>query len=283
MPQAPESPTGSASHEVRLSGPRALASDVAACLRFASRLPLPRLPWEARRAVPPGTGLFRMLPLAGALLAAIGALVLLVAEVLGLGHPVSAVLATAAVTLTTGALHEDGLADTADGFGGGATPERRLEIMRDSRIGTFGASALVLAFALRIAGLATLAGRLDLAAVMAALVIVGALSRSAALLPMALLPPARAGGLGHGLGTDSRWMHAVAWGVSAVIAVVLVSLTALPWSGIVLAFALAVAAGLGVTALAGQLIRGHTGDVAGAAQQAAEVAALLGLLIAVRP
>jgi adenosylcobinamide-GDP ribazoletransferase len=154
--------------------------------------------------------------------------------------------------------------------------------MRDSRIGTFGASALVLAFACRIAGLATLAERLDLAAVMAALVIVGALSRSAALLPMALLPPARAAGLGQNLGTDSRHTHAFAWGLSAVIAILLASLTALPWSGLALALALAIGAGLSITALAKRLIRGHTGDVAGAVQQAAEVAALLGLLIAVR-
>lgn len=283
MPEPRESSTALAPDRPAPSGARAWAADLAGCLRFGSRLPLPPLPWETEGLLPPGTGMFRMLPLAGALIAATGAAVLALGEFLGLGHGLSAVLATAALTLATGALHEDGLADTADGFGGGGTPERRLEIMRDSRIGTFGASALTLVFVARIAGLGTLSERVDLPAVMAALVIAGALSRSAALLPMALLPPARAGGLGHGLGTARPRTHVIAWALSVAIATALASVTSLPALGIVLAFALAGGAGLALTRLAGQLIGGHTGDVAGASQQVAEVAVLVGLLIAVRP
>src|SRR5215207_10362704 len=97
----------------------------------------------------------------------------------------------AALTLATGALHEDGLADAADGLGGGATPERRLEIMRDSRIGSYGGAALILAFGLRIAALATLAERMSTGSVAMAIITTACVSRVAALLLFGLSPPAR--------------------------------------------------------------------------------------------
>ena len=96
------------------------------------------------------------------------------------------------MTLATGGLHEDGLADTADGFGGGRTPGRRLEIMRDSRIGSYGAMALLSAFAVRGVAIAAIA---EPARVAAALVASGALGRGAILLVLRLAPPARADGL----------------------------------------------------------------------------------------
>ncbi len=68
----------------------------------------------------------------------------------------TATLALAVTTALTGALHEDGLADTADGFGGGADKERSLTIMKDSRIGSYGAIALILSFMVRVAAIAVL-------------------------------------------------------------------------------------------------------------------------------
>ncbi|MBD8904657.1 adenosylcobinamide-GDP ribazoletransferase, partial [Methylobacterium bullatum] len=167
-----------------------MAYDLAACLRFYSRLPVPRLPGEGDpHRLPDFRTLPRMLPLAGLILALPSALILLVAWALDLGPFLAATLALAVGTLVTGALHEDGLADVADGFGGGATRERRIEIMRDSRIGAYGGVALVLTLALRIGALATLLDRTGSLAALA-LVLAASLSRSAALAPMVLLGPA---------------------------------------------------------------------------------------------
>ena len=97
------------------------------------------------------------LPVAGLLVGLAGALVYKISSRLGLTPNLAALLALATTALITGALHEDGLADTADGLGGGRTRERKLEIMRDSRIGTYGVCALILSFGLRWSALATIA------------------------------------------------------------------------------------------------------------------------------
>jgi adenosylcobinamide-GDP ribazoletransferase len=260
------------------------ALETAGCLRFYSRLPAPRLPWEPTlHALPDFRTMPRMLPIAGAAIGGVGAAVLLLGQALGLGPWVAAALGLVTLVAVTGALHEDGLADTADGFFGGVTPERRLEIMRDSRIGSFGAIAIALSLLLRALLLGTLGERLDAGSVAAAMVAVGALSRTAALLPMSLLDPTRSTGSSHAVGQPTRATLATAWVVAALIALVCVVATALPFAGVALAFVLAAAAALGLTRLSARLIGGQSGDVIGATQQLAEIAALLGLLIAARP
>jgi len=255
-----------------VSGVAARAEDVVDALRFFTRLPLPasrgfdfaRIAWAA--------------PVAGAAVGLIGAVALAAAAALGLPPFVAAALAIAAMVGVTGALHEDGLADVADGFGGGATRERKLAIMRDSRIGSFGAAALMLSLMLRAGALsAALAHGVWGAA--AALVLAAAVSRAGALAPLATLAPARPDGAGaaaaKGLAPPG---FAACCGVAAAIALGL-GLAAL---GLGLALAALVAAALGaaaMTALAQRQIGGQTGDVAGAAQQAAEIAAWCGLLI----
>ncbi|MDP4025111.1 adenosylcobinamide-GDP ribazoletransferase [Methylobacterium sp. NEAU 140] len=256
--------------------------DLALCLRFYSRLPVPQLPGEPDpHRAPDFTRLPRMLPLAGLILALPAALVLAGAWGLGLGPFLAATLAVATLAAMTGALHEDGLADVADGFFGGTTRERRLEIMRDSRIGAYGGLALILATALRIGALATLLDRTGPAAA-AALLLAAALSRVAALAPMALLPPARADGLSAGVGRPGAGTLAAAGGTGLVLALLALPL-GLPWSGVVLMILLSSLAALGLTRLAAQKIGGQTGDVIGACQQAAEIAALLGLVAATAP
>ena len=117
--------------------PRDLAQDLCVCLRFWSRLPVPILSWEPEpHGMPDFARCSRMLPVAGAIIGAFGALALLGASMLGAPASVAAGLGLAASILATGAFHEDGLADTADGLGGGASRQRKLEIMKDSRIGT---------------------------------------------------------------------------------------------------------------------------------------------------
>lgn len=259
---------------------RGALDDLAACLRFYSRLPVPRLPWEADpHRTPDFTRAPRVLPLAGLILALPAALTLAVAWGIGLGPFLAATLAVTVGVLTTGALHEDGLADVADGFGGGASVERRLEIMRDGRIGAYGGVTLVLALALRIGALATLLDRTGFAAA-TALLLAAVLSRIAALAPMALLPPARPGGLSASVGRPGRTTLATALSIGLGLA-----LLALPFGlsllGVAVMIALAALAASAVTWIAHRKIGGQTGDVIGACQQVAEIAALLGLVAAV--
>jgi adenosylcobinamide-GDP ribazoletransferase len=253
-------------------------NDLIACLRFFSRLPLPSFPSEqSPHARPDLSRLARMAPIAGAIIAAIGALALALAHGLGLPPLICATLAVAALVIVAGALHEDGLADVADGFGGGATRERKLEIMRDSRIGAYGAAALALSLILRIAALAALLER-GLGEAAAALVLAGAVSRAFALLPLALLAPARPEGLGAGAGRLEMGAARAA-GIVALIVAALLGFSALGVGRAILGLVLALLAALTITAIARRQIGGQTGDVAGAAQQLAEIACLCGLLI----
>ena len=262
---------------------QALTVDLVQALRFYSRLPLPALPWEPDpHALPDFQRVARVLPLAGVVLGILPALAMGAALVLGLGPWLAATLAVAAMTLTTGALHEDGLADTADSFGG-ATRERRLEIMRDSRIGSFGSAALFFALALRIGALAALASRVEWPAVLAAILIAASLSRTAGLMLLVFLPPARRDGASYLVGQPTRETFWLAAGLAGLIAVVLGLLGGLPASGLGLMLALSALAGLTLMRLAERHIGGQTGDLAGAAQQAAEIAALIGLLTVLQP
>jgi adenosylcobinamide-GDP ribazoletransferase len=247
--------------------------DLSACLRFYSRLPVPA--GADGGAMPDFRRAARALPVAGAIIGACGGLALLLARLIGVPPLPASVLAIAALVAVTGALHEDGLADVADGFGGGVTRAAKLEIMRDSRLGSYGAAALVLALLLRAAALAAIAGQGDWRAVLA-LVAAGASSRTAGLLPMMILAPARADGAGAAAtkpdGDAMRMAVALATVVSLLPIAAGVSL------GIVVVADLGalIAAAL-VARLAERQIGGYTGDVLGAAQQAAEIAVLLAL------
>lgn len=248
---------------------------VVAALRFLTRLPLPRIGRRDHPERPPGLGR-RPWPLvvAGGIIGLAAALLLLAADLVGLPSLVAAAIVATFLVVATGALHEDGLADTFDGFGGGATAERRLEIMRDSRIGTFGAAAVASALILRAATVAALLAASPSAA-MGALVGAAAVARAAAVAILALLPPARPRGLAAGVGRP-RMSGFV---VSAVIAAVIALVAMIP-SGEVLAalsgLAVAAVAIYCVAALSGRMIGGQTGDVAGAAAVVAELAFLIG-------
>ncbi len=200
-------------------------------------------------------------PLAGAAAGAVGAAVFAVA---GMAVPatVAAILAVGATVLVTGGLHEDGLADTADGFGGGRTRLRKLEIMRDSRIGSFGALALMLSLGLRVSALAQLGHPA------AALIAAGASARGAMIAVLWCLPAARADGLAAPLAA-LRPGTALA-GLALAAALAMPALGALP---------AAFGAAAIVAVIARRQIGGYTGDVLGAAEQAAECAALTALLV----
>src|SRR3984885_7551526 len=253
---------------------RRFVRDIAGALRFFTRLrvgePEPGAPLDIDRIA-------WAAPVAGVVVGLVGALILALAALLGLPPLLRAGLVTAVLVVATGALHEDGLADVADGFGGGTTRARKLEIMRDSRVGAYGAIALALALTLRVGALTTaLDGGFWRASL--SLILVAALSRPSALTPLALLPPARADGAGAAAGRlDSNALTA-AWGSALVIAVAL-GLVALGVAHALLAALLSGAGALLMVALARRAIGGQTGDVAGAAQQFGEIAAWCGLLI----
>jgi adenosylcobinamide-GDP ribazoletransferase len=248
-----------------------LLADFYFCLGFFTRLPFPS---AASRSEPHSLVTFsravRMVPVAGGLVGALAAIAMAAASRLGLPPPLAAPLAICALVLLGGAMHEDGLADCADGFSGGTTRERKLEIMRDSRIGTFGAVALVLSLYLRAASLALIADE-SLGLAIAVLMGAAALSRAASLMPLALLPPARENGAGFAAGKPERAALAVAACLAVVFAltpVVAGAYLARSLAGI----AAATGAAYAIVLLARKQIGGQTGDVAGAAQQLSEIA-----------
>ncbi len=178
---------------------------------------------------------------------------------LGVPPLAAAMLALAVASLATGGLHEDGLADMADGFGGGKTVDAKLSIMKDSRIGSFGVLALIFILGVTAAGIASTGSLFGFVAI-------GAASRSAMLLPMTLLPPARSEGLGHSAAT--KFDNGVLF---ALIVGVVLMLLAGQVSGILMMAIVAMA----VCGLAKRQIGGQTGDILGATQKLAECAAWL--------
>ena len=249
---------------------RAFSDDLIACLRFYTRLPIRG--GADPHAMPDFASAAHAAPVAGALVGVIGAATLLVARGANMSALVSSACAIAVLVAVTGALHEDGLADVADGFGGGRTRDAKLAIMRDSRLGAYGVVALCLSLILRIAVLAALVEHGSLLAA-AALVAAGAVSRSAGLAPMTL-PPARGDGVGAAAPRPSGNRLRVAYIVAAIISLLPLAAGA-SLANVVLADAGAFAAARIVTRLAERQIGGYTGDVLGMAQQACEITVLL--------
>ncbi len=251
-----------------------LLIDLLICLRFATRLPVPILAAESAPHAPTRfPHALRLLPAAGAVIGALAAGALAVGAALGFPPLLSAPIAVGVLILLSGALHEDGLADCADGFGGGATRERKLEIMDDSRIGAFGALALALALYLRVAAVATLASR-SLGLASAVLIGTAALSRGAALLPLILLAPARRGGAGFAAGKPRPEAQRVAFLLACLFGFAPI-LAGAGAGRAMFAMIAVLGAALAFTAFARREIGGQTGDVAGATQQLTEIAVYL--------
>ena len=251
--------------------PRALFDDLITALMLLTRLPLPaRL---ARQEAPELTRSVWAYPLVGTLVGLIGGGVLLLAGGLGVPHAVAAALALAATILATGAFHEDGLADVADGLGGGHDKAAKLAIMRDSRVGAYGAVAVVVTILVRWAALASL----EPAAAALALVAAGAASRGVIVGLVKFLPPARADGMGVVAGNPPLAAVLVAWLLAGGIAAV-----ALGTGDALAAIVAAALAGAAMGWLAWRQIAGYTGDVLGAGQQLAEIAVLVTLATAWR-
>jgi adenosylcobinamide-GDP ribazoletransferase len=243
---------------------RGLAADLELGILFCTRLPLPHsAPIESAGIARAGWAF----PIAGALVGLIGAAVYWLADVIGLPPLPAAALALAATLAVTGCLHEDGLADVADGFGGGATPERKLEIMRDSRIGTYGTCAVMTSLLLRGSALAAIA---DPSAVAAALIAAHAAARATLPMFMSLVPAVRIDGLSAGAGRPPRASAITA----ALLGVAALGLAFGPVKALV-AVLLALSAIGALAWLCMRQIGGQTGDVLGALEQVSEILILL--------
>ena len=248
--------------------PAAWWQDLIVAATFLTRLRLPAAPALDLSALRRASRLF---PAVGLLIGLAGGIVYAAAFELGFASWLAASLAVAATILLTGGLHEDGLADTADGFAGGASREDKLAIMRDSRIGSFGALALIFSVLFRVAALASLA---DPDIGIAALICAHASSRAAMTAVMHLLPNARDDGLSAGVGRPDRSAAIIGVAIALVAALVLLQEAGL------LGLVIAGGAAAGVAVLARRQIGGQTGDVLGAVEQVAQAAFLAALTLA---
>ncbi|MCL4134241.1 UNVERIFIED_CONTAM: hypothetical protein GTU68_065558 [Idotea baltica] len=248
---------------------RAWCLNAATAFALLTRLPLPRLPNSAFDRQADAVWAF---PIVGLGVGSLAGLIGVFTLALGLPATIAAGLVLAVQIGLTGAMHEDGLADTADGLWGGWTRERRLEIMKDSVIGTYGVLALILSVGLRWMALAALLP-------FGIWPVVAAATLSRSLLPpvMAGLPHARDNGLSRSVGAPAR----------SPVAVSLALGLAISWFSvgpvIVGAWLVAAALILALALLARSRIGGQTGDILGAAEQLGEIAVLLTLLALVVP
>jgi len=243
-------------------------AELAVAFGLLTRFPVPRLLLPAVGARSDAVWAY---PLVGATVGTLGGAVYWLAHSLSCPPAFAALCALAAMIIATGAMHEDGIADFADGLAG-RTREQRLAIMRDHQIGTYGVIALVLSLAMRATAVTLLARS---SAVVAALIAAGAASRLSAVLLMAALPPARTDGLSVSVGRPDARLAAIALGLTFAVCWLL-----LPFG---VALLVVLSAGLGAAAIgrvALTRLGGQTGDVLGASSQFCECLALAALLIA---
>jgi adenosylcobinamide-GDP ribazoletransferase len=239
--------------------------DVILATTLLTRIPLPHpadaMPSELARAQ-------RAFPLVGAIIGLI--IGLIDRSLLAMGVPS---LAAAALTLgagaaLTGALHEDGLADVGDGFGGGKDRAAKLAIMRDSRIGTYGVLALLVGFSARLSALASL----PVSLVVPALIVAHTLGRAVIPALAANMPFARDDGLGKSAGRPEPSSVII-----ALLLAIVIALLCLPPKEVLLAMLFTAIAASAMAALTWRQIGGVTGDVFGATEQVVEAAVLITL------
>lgn len=269
-----------------------LWQDTVSSTLFLSRLPVARLLAADRcNAMPDFGETAHTFPLAGLVIGLLPAVIVFFGGLLGLDGSILAWIAIATVAVTTGALHEDGLADVADGFWGGHERARKLAIMRDSAIGTYGVLALIVSVGLKAMALSAVLNNTTPAQGATLIIIAAALSRTAMLYPWYSLPNARdahddakdgAGKTTAGL--SSRFgepdFHTYLRGCLWCLPFLALLWATCGIAALVLGLGLVKVAIMLVVQTARHHIGGHTGDVLGATQQMAELAFWLGLAIA---
>lgn len=243
--------------------------DVQLAFALLTRLPLPHVDFDTGGSRPAAHAAWAY-PLVGLAVGGIVLAVALVLDTLGASSAVAAGFAVLAGVLTTGAMHEDGLADCADGFWGGWTVERRLEIMKDSQTGAYGVLALLLIVGLKWALIIQL---IESGALAGAVLAAAVVSRAVMVWVMGTLPHARATGLAQQTGQPRGQTVIAALAIGLCVTVLAVGHV------VFLVAALAGLTGLGLMRLARTKIGGQTGDVLGGTQQIVEVVVLLGIAL----
>jgi adenosylcobinamide-GDP ribazoletransferase len=256
-----------------------IITDLVGLLRLYSRLPIPQSladhqPIELNRA------LWLCAP-AGIVIGFCAGLTMLPLWLFGVPDMVLGFLWTGSLMMLTGALHEDGLADVFDGFGGGRDKIRALTIMKDSSIGTYGGAALILTISVRSLCIGDLLSALGFWPTVVAVGLIAGLSRASLTWLWASTPPARSDGLSAQVGQPNG--QSTAWALTAgiVLASVLVIWTGLSSSLICLALCAGGMAGFRQICL--RKIGGHTGDTLGAQQQLSELILLISILTSIQP
>ena len=243
--------------------PLVTLGDVPAAIGLLTRLPM-RVDTDAATAR--GATAAWAYPLVGLVVGGLAGLVGMIALTIGLSAGVAAMLVIGTQIIVTGALHEDGLADTADGFWGGWDTENRLHIMKDSAIGTYGVLALILIVGLRWTALTAI---MTTSGFGGALVTAAVLSRAAMPVLMHMLPNARQSGLSRAVGRPARVTAGISTVIGIATALVLTGASVVPMVIVTTAVTCACAW------IAYCKIKGQTGDVLGATQQICETACLI--------
>lgn len=263
-PEETSAPDAS-SPEMLTGGAFAPIADIRAAVTFLTRLP-------AGGPFRPIAQCAWAFPVAGLKVGVIGGAVFWAAGWAGLSGWIAAFLTLAATALATGALHEDGLADAVDGLGAGGPVERKLEIMRDSRIGGYGALALMLVTGIKAACLASFPSGLTGAV---AVIAVHTLSRAVLPAVMTALQPASTSGVAAGAGRPGWPRSVIALALAAAAALFLLG----PGAGAV-TIAAALACAIIVAVMLARMLGGYNGDTIGLLEQLSEIAIMLALLIA---
>ncbi|MCC4240067.1 adenosylcobinamide-GDP ribazoletransferase [Thalassospira povalilytica] len=266
--QSTDTPTGDRHDDAdKTSVDASVLSDFWRAMALLSRVPLP--PVGDFRAALIARSVWCW-PFVGLVLAGLALLPAMLVDFLT-GNPlVYAIFAIAAMVLLSGAMHEDGVADCADGFGGGMDRDRKLEIMRDSTVGTYAVVMLILTLGLRLV-LITAAADIGQAGIL--FLIMAVISRAAMPIVMRILPPARDNGLGKGAGRPGWLPVLIGFAIASAIVLVLGGIGAM--FAVIVGVMIAI---LIVAMVARSQIGGQTGDVLGATQICAELFAGIGFI-----
>ena len=242
-------------------GPK--VQDILTAVGLLTRVPVPYVEHDTTNRPEASTWAY---PVAGLVVALLALIVGSVAKWFGLGAEIIAALMLTVMVICTGAMHEDGLADSADGLWGGWTQDRRLEIMKDSRIGTYGVIALVLGLLIRWIALTAL---VENGVMWAGVIVAAVTSRVPMVALMHLMTNARGKGLSASVGRPDKTTLGYAVIIGLAVSALFTGLAVIP----LFIFLCAISAAC--YAIANTKIGGQTGDILGASQQLAEITALI--------